>query len=250
MSCEELDHLIDPYLDRELDPSESLRLEQHLSDCPACRSFLQECLDFQSFFRSNAPVYTAPPQLRAKVLANVQHERQKSELTIFRRPWIYAAAALVVGLCALTILIPDHAKELSGQAVAQYTQSLNTDHLVDIGSSDQQILKSWFAAKLNFAPPLADLQAHGYSLLGGRVDVIGNRPVATLVYQHDKSIVTLFCWPPSNGLLPKHDNLIQGCSVHTWGNSTCNYIVVSKLDNRELQTFVDSLRARAESGSY
>jgi anti-sigma factor RsiW len=153
-------------------------------------------------------------------------------------------------LCALTILIPDHAKELSGQAVAQYTQSLNTDHLVDIGSSDQQVLKSWFAAKLNFTPPLADLQAPGYSLLGGRVDVIGDRPVAALVYQHAKSIVTLFCWPPNNGLLPKHDNLIQGCSVYTWGNSACNYIAVFKLDNRELQTFVDSLRARAESGSY
>src|SRR6267154_4384265 len=80
MSCEELDHLIDPYLDRELDPGESLRLEQHLSDCPACRSFLQECLDFRSFFRSNAPVYAAPPELRAKVLANFQRERLKSEL--------------------------------------------------------------------------------------------------------------------------------------------------------------------------
>jgi anti-sigma factor RsiW len=250
MSCEELDHLIDPYLDRELDPSESIRLEQHLRDCPACRSFLQECLDFQSFFRSNAPVYTAPPQLRAKVLANVERERLKSKLTIFRRPWIFAAAALVVGLCALTILISDNAKELSGQAVAHYTQSLNADHLVDIESSDQQALKSWFATKLNFTPPLADLQAPGYPLLGGRVDVIGNRPVAVLVYQHDKSIVTLFCWPPNNGLLPKHDNLIQGCSVYTWGNSACNYIVVSKVDNRELQTFVDSLSARAESGSY
>src|SRR6267143_1046201 len=147
MSCEELDHLIDPYLDRELDPSESLRLEQHLSDCPACRSF----------FRSNAPVYAAPPQLRAKVLTNVQRERLKSELTIFRRPWIYAAAALVLGLCALTILMPDNAKELSTQAVAQYTQSLATDHLVDVVSSDQQVLKSWFAGKLSFTPPLADL---------------------------------------------------------------------------------------------
>jgi anti-sigma factor RsiW len=117
-------------------------------------------------------------------------------------------------------------------------------------SSDQQVLRPWFAAKLTFTPPLADLQAPGYSLLGGRVDVIGNRPVAALVYQHDQSIVTLFCWPPNNGLLSKHNNLIHGCNVYTWGNSACNYIVVSKLDNHELQTFVDSLRARAESGSY
>src|SRR5438105_848224 len=123
MSCEELDQLIDSYLDRELDPSQSGRLEQHLSDCPTCRSLLQECLDFRSFFRSNAPTYPAPPQLRAKVLANIRRERLKAELTIFRRPWVYAAAALVLGLSALTILIPDNAKELSRQAVTRYTQS-------------------------------------------------------------------------------------------------------------------------------
>src|SRR5260221_14624759 len=182
MNCEEFDHFLDPYLDRELDPGKLSQLEQHLSDCPVCRSLVQECLDFRSFFRSNAPVYTAPPRLRTSVLATVRRERLKSELAFLRRPWIYAAAVLFLGLAALTILIPDNAKELSGQAVAQYTQSLTTDHLVDIGSSDQQILKSWFATKLTFTPPLADLQAPGYSLLGGRVDVIGNRPVAALVY--------------------------------------------------------------------
>jgi anti-sigma factor RsiW len=250
MNCEEADRLFDPYLDRELDPSQSLRLEEHLSDCPVCQSLVQECIDFRSFFKSNAPVYAAPPQLRASVLATVRRQRLKSELTFLRQPWIYAAAVLVLSLFALTILLPDNAKELSSQAVANYAQSLTTDHLVDIASADQQVLKSWFAGKLSFTPPLADLQAAGYPLLGGRVDVIQNRPVATLIYQHDKSIVTLFCWPPKNGLLSKGNHLIEGCSVYTWGNATCNYIVVSKLDKHELDAFVDSLRARGESGSY
>jgi anti-sigma factor RsiW len=250
MNCEEADHLLDPYLDRELDPALSLRLEQHLDDCPVCRSLLQEHLDFQSFFRSNAPAYTAPPQLRTNVLAAVRHQRVKSELTIFRKPWIYAAAALALGFFALTIFIPDHAKELSSQAVARFTQSLATSHLVDITSADQQVLKPWFAAKLKFTPPLSDLQSSGYALLGGRTDFIENRPVAALVYQRDKSIVTLFCWPPNNGLLSSGDHLIDGCNVYTWGNSACNYIVVSKLDKHEMGAFVDSLRARAESGYF
>jgi anti-sigma factor RsiW len=250
MNCEEADHLLDPYLDRELDPGQSLRLEQHLSDCPVCRSLAQECLDFRSFFRSNAPVYAAPTRLRANVLATVRHQRPKPELTFLRRPWIYAAAVFALGLCALTILVPDNAKELSGQAVARYTQSLTADHLVDIASPDQQVLKPWFAAKLNFTPPLANLQASGYALLGGRVDVIQNRPVAALVYRHDKSVVTLFCWPPSSGLLSKGNHFIKGCNVYTWGNADCNYIVVSKLDQHDLGSFVDSLRARGESGSY
>jgi anti-sigma factor RsiW len=250
MNCEEADHLLDPYLDRELDPGQSLRLEQHLSDCPICRSLVREYADFQSFFRSNAPVYTAPPQLRTNVLARVRRERLKSELRFLRQPWIYAAATLFLILAALTIFIPDNAKELSGQAVTRYAQSLSANHLVDIASPDQQVLKTWFADKLKFTPPLASLQADGYVLLGGRTDVIQNRRVATLVYQHDKSIVTLFCWPPKDGLLAKGDYFIKGYNVYTWGNTACNYIVVSQLDRHELGAFVDSLRARGESGYY
>jgi len=250
MNCEGVDRFLDLYLDRELDPIQSYQLEQHLNGCPSCRGLAQELQNFRSFFRCNAPVYLAPPKLRANVLAAVRREKPKSELTFFRRPWIYAAAVLVVGLCALAILIPDNAKELSGQAVARYSQSLATDHLVDIASSDQQVLKPWFAARLGFMPPLADLQAPGYTLLGGRTDIIQNRPVAALVYQHDKSSVTLFCWPPNNGLLSKSNYLIAGSNVYTWGNAKCNYIVVSKLDEHELESFVDSLRTRTESGSY
>ena len=184
MNCEEFDHFLDPYLDRELDPAQLIQLEQHLSDCPVCRSLVQECLDFRSFFRSNAPVYTAPPRLRTNVLATVRRERLKSELAILRRSWIYAAVVLFFGLAALTIFLPDNTKELSGQAVALFTQSLTADHLVEIASSDQHVLGPWFATKLHFTPPLADLRAPGYPLLGGRADVIQNRPVATLVYQH------------------------------------------------------------------
>ncbi len=132
MNCEEFDHFLDPYLDRELDPAQLIQLEQHLSDCPVCRSLVQECLDFRSFFRSNAPVYTAPPRLRTSVLATVRRERLKSELAILRRSWIYVAVVLFFGLAALTIFLPDNTKELSGQAVALFTQSLTADHLVEI----------------------------------------------------------------------------------------------------------------------
>jgi anti-sigma factor RsiW len=74
MKCEKTAHLLDTYFDRELDASQSLRLEQHLSDCLGCRSLMQEGLDFRAFFRSNAPVCTAPSELRANVLATVRHE--------------------------------------------------------------------------------------------------------------------------------------------------------------------------------
>jgi anti-sigma factor RsiW len=250
MNCEDVDRLLDPYLDSELEPSRQLRLEEHLRSCPACQSLALECQEFQSFFRENAPAYKAPPQLRSNVLAMFRRESSKQALTFLHQPWIYAAAVLAVGLCATTLLVPDSGKELSNQAVGRFAQSLANNHLVDVASSDAQVLKPWFTAKLNFTPPLVDLFASGYTLLGGRTDVIQNRSVATLVYGQAKNVVTLFCWPSNKEQISTGNHSIEGCNVSTWSNADCNYIVVSKMDKRKLDDFVDSLRGRAESGSY
>ena len=80
--------------------------------------------------------------------------------------------------------------------------------------------------------------------------MIQNRSVATLVYKHDKDVVTLFCWPPKKEHLSKSDHLIEGYHVSTWGNAECNYILVSKLSDREMDQFVDSFRAHIRSGAY
>jgi anti-sigma factor RsiW len=250
MNCEEANQLLDLYLDRELDPDQSRQLELHLSECPECQLLKQEYLEFQSFFRSNAPVHTAPPQLKIDVSAAIRRERLRSELRFLRQPWIYAAAAVLLILAVITISVPDNTKELSSQAVARHIQSQSASPLVDIASSDEHALQPWFTSKLNFTPPLASLQAAGYTLMGGRTDVIQNRHVATLVYRRGENIVTLFCWPPKDGLLSKGDYSINGYNVCTWGNNTCNYIVVSRLDKHELDAFVDSLRARSESGYF
>jgi anti-sigma factor RsiW len=247
MNCEEADHLLHPYLDRELDPNQSARLEQHLSDCPTCRLLAEEFREFQSFFRSSAPTFTAPTQLRANVLAVVESERRKS--SILRRPWIYAAAVAAVGLCLLMILLPDQSKQLSAQAILRHTGSLAADHLVDIASSDRRTIGAWFADRIGFTPPVVNQAGLGYSLLGGRTEIIDNRKVAALVYKNDADVVTLFCWPSTQEQISDGNYFIEGCNVSTWSNKSCNYIVVAKLDKSRFDQLADAMRDRTESAS-
>jgi anti-sigma factor RsiW len=101
-----------------------------------------------------------------------------------------------------------------------------------------------------FAPPVVGSPASGYSLLGGRVDVIQNRSVATLVYKNEKDVVTLFCWPPKKEHLSDSDHFIEGYHVYTWSNAQCNYIFVSSLSDRAMDEFEDSFRVRVQSGAY
>jgi anti-sigma factor RsiW len=250
MKCEEVHHFIDTYLDGELDFARRVELEEHLG-CPSCRSLLEERQAFRAFFVAAVQEYKAPPQLEAKVLAAMRRVPTKEKFPLWRQPWIYATAVVVMSIClALKILFPDAEKEFSRQAVLRHSSSLSTSHFVDVASPNPAVVKPWLTARLDFAPPLVGSPASGYSLVGGRVDVIENRSVATLVYKHDQDVVSLFCWPPDKEHLSASERSMDGYRVSTWSNAQCNYLLVSKLSDRAMHDFMDSFRVRIQSGAY
>jgi anti-sigma factor RsiW len=132
----------------------------------------------------------------------------------------------------------------------RHSQSISADHLVDVASANPQVVKSWLTGKLDFSPPVVGSPASGYSLLGGRLDVIQNRSVATVVYKNDKDVVVLFCWPPKKEHLLTGDYFVEGYHACTWSNAECNYILISKLSRRETDEFVDSFRDQVQAGAY
>jgi anti-sigma factor RsiW len=254
MNCEEAERFLDAYLDSELELNEGIELEEHLSLCTSCWCLAQEGRDSRSFFMSSAPTFKAPPGLRSRVLATVRRNEARPAFDFLRHRWVFAFAvfaAFVLGLSlVLNSLYPDVGKEVSRQAVLRYSRSLSADHLVEVASTNPQVVKSWLAAKLKFSPPVAGFPASSYALLGGRIDVIRNRSVATVVYQKEKDVVTLFCWPPNKEQLSQGDDTIDGYHVCTWSNSECNYILVSKLSDSEMDGVMDSLRDQIQSGAY
>jgi anti-sigma factor RsiW len=212
---------------------------------------LEERQAFRAFFVAAVEEYKAPPQLEAKVLAAMRRVPTKEKFSLWRQPWIYATAVVVMSIClALKILFPDSEKEFSRQAVLRHSSSLSTSHFVDVASPNPVVVKPWLTARLDFAPPLVGSPASGYSLVGGRVDAIENRSVATLVYKHDQDVVSLFCWPPDKEHLSSSERSMDGYRVSTWSNAQCNYVLVSKLSNRAMHDFMDSFRVRIQSGAY
>ena len=251
MKCEEVHLFLDTYLDGELDSARQAKVEEHLPLCPICQSLAEERREFRNFFATNVACDKAPPQLEAKVLAAVRRAQAQQRPALSWQPWVYATAVAVVSVfLAWKILVPDAEKALSQQAVLRHSYSLSGEHLVAIASPNPAVVKPWLTARLDFAPPVVGSPASGYSLVGGRIDVIQNRSVATLVYQHDKDVVTLFCWPPGKEHLSKTDRSIEGYRVSTWSNGQCNYILVSQLSDRAMDEFTDSFRVRIQSGAY
>jgi anti-sigma factor RsiW len=117
------------------------------------------------------------------------------------------------------------------------------DHLTDVPSSDQHTVKPWFNGKLDFSPTVKDLREHGFSLNGGRVDYIGNRPVAALVYQCRQHSINLFVWPSASApAVNEKAEERQGYNLIRWSNGGMTYWAISDLNLVELQQFAQLIR--------
>ncbi len=99
-------------------------------------------------------------------------------------------------------------------------------------------MKPWFDGKLDFAPPVRDIAEQGYPLAGGRLDYLGNRTVAVLVYHRALHPINLYVWPTGDpGALATREETIHGYNVISWKKNGFELRAVSDLNSDELRTF-------------
>jgi anti-sigma factor RsiW len=107
-----------------------------------------------------------------------------------------------------------------------------------------EVVKPWFQGKVDFAPVVRDLSDRGFILLGGRVDQVGGRQAAALVYRIRSHVINLFVWPSNTGSEPIADLRTRGFSVSTWTEEGLRYSAVSDVDPRDLHCFATLVRGQ------
>ena len=265
MNCEEATKLMDGYLDGELDPITSQTIEQHLRDCPNCDQAYKTHGSLIRVIGNAAPYYKAPAELRERIQSSLREEmvarpmrnvgRDVQPLFPRRQPgprtvllgtswnWLALAAAILLAAIIGWNLLPRLQRPgadqlLATQLIASHVRSLMANHLTDVASSDQHTVKPWLDAKLDFAPPVVDLASEGFPLIGGRLDYLDNRPVATLVYQRRKHFINLFVWPAASDSAKTTKAIThQGYQLLHWTDPDFNYWAVSDVNANDLQTF-------------
>jgi anti-sigma factor RsiW len=237
MTCGQVRQLLSAYLDRELGLPESLAVDEHLRGCEACASQFDSLRALQ---RSTGPelAFAVPEGLERRVRAALRREVAAPPRRFVALSMLTAAAALVAIAFGLVPALRPRAEredQLRAEVVSAHVRSLMVDHAVDVASSDQHSVKPWFEGKLDFSPPVTDLAAQGFSLVGGRLDYIARRPVAALVYKRRQHLVNVFVWGEAGSPRSTQAFADSGLNVATWRRKGFAFWAVSTANADDLE---------------
>ncbi|UAK24006.1 anti-sigma factor family protein [Sphingomonas nostoxanthinifaciens] len=251
--------------DNELDAANALALEAHLAECAGCRAEYERVRAIRALLADKAAAYAAPAGLADRIglmldaaapavppLPAAPQPRARS-----RGPWRHVASwrwasgaltGLAAGLLIMVALPHPGASPtgLSDQLVAGHVRSLLADHLTDVQTSDKHLVKPWFNGRIDFAPPVPELVDDGFPLLGGRVDYVGGRNVAAIVYGRRLHRINVFVMPSdgaaSAAAVTTHK---EGYNLVRWSVGGLDYWAVSDLNTKELQSFQSLFATKA-----
>ena len=242
MTCHEVSGVIDAYLDGELGGDESANVARHLDTCASCRRQLEERKALSTLLR-RMPYYDAPPQLAATVSRTKQALSSRRQV----RRWMAAAAVIVIAAGTIEgLLVVRRAQETSALAdtvIARHVSALAGPSLIEVTSSDQHTVKPWFQGKLDFSPPVPDLMSAGFELVGGRIDRLGDRTAAVLVYKRRLHIIHVFVWPSGAEARASDVRTVRGFHERHWTSGDLSVWAVSDVNDDDLKTFVEKFEA-------
>jgi anti-sigma factor RsiW len=253
MTCKEAELLIHAHLDGELDAGHAREVEAHLENCPPCAAQLRAYRELQEAMPAARLRYTAPAGLRHRIERALPSPppRAASRRSVLRGFAMGTAlSAAMAASLVIAVIRTDQDQRVLGDVLSAHVRSLQGDHLTDVQTSDQHTVKPWFNGKVDVAPPVADLTAQGFTLIGGRLDYIDGRAVASIVYRRRKHVINLFV--TQGAASAEHGaklDTMQGFNIQRWSAQGLEFFAVSDINAEELQEFVEKFEAAFHSAN-
>jgi anti-sigma factor RsiW len=253
MTCDEAEILLHALLDSELDAGHAREVEAHIAGCPGCAAHLKIYREMSQAVAGADLGYAAPASLRRRIEASLpqtqaQTPSRRSVLKGFAMGSAVSAIA-ATGLVAI-VLRNDDAARIDSEIVSAHLRSLQAGHLTDVVSTDQHTVKPWFNGRLDVAPPVIDLTAQGFTLIGGRLDYVDAHAIGAIVYRRRQHVINLFVAQTASteSRSPRMET-IQGFNIRRWSEGGLNYWAVSDLAADELAEFGEKFQAAMKNSA-
>ena len=251
MNCNESTTLIAAYADGETDGLRGHAIEKHLRGCADCTAARARCSRCGRDSHARSPYFAAPPALRARVLAlpsPTQRRRRSLRWTrcgtggdgwpaarwpAARPPCSHGSSAPRSSTGTPTTDSPSRrSRRTSGDARRPSAA---------VASSDQHTVKPWLSARLDYSPPVRDLAGEGFRSPAASSTMLGQRPVATLVYRYRLHTIDVFVRPLSGARAPLGMRTVRGFNVAHATGAQMEWTAVSDVDADVLSAFVGVL---------
>ena len=159
------------------------------------------------------------------------------------------SAIAATGLVAIVLRSDDEAR-MKSEIVSAHLRSLQAGHLTDVLSTDQHTVKPWFSGKLDVSPPVVDLTAQGFTLIGGRLDYVDVRAIGAIVYRRRLHVINLFVAQTANTeRSAAKTETFQGFNIRRWSEGGLNYWAISDVAADELAEFGDKFQVAMRSST-
>jgi anti-sigma factor RsiW len=256
--CADYETLLHALADGELDAGHVRDVDAHVASCADCAAKLKAIRALREAIAGSSLKEAAPAHLRSRIEAlfpapapvAAPAAAKEGQISRWWRSFLggfsvgAALSAAVAAMLIIGIFGPDPNQQVADEVVSAHIRSLQAGHLMDVETSDQHTVKPWFNGKLDVAPPVIDLTAQGFTLLGGRLDYIDGEPVASVIYQRRKHVINLFV-AQRLGIARASimSKTIQGYNVRHWTEQGLDFWAVSDLAGDELDEFVQKISA-------
>ena len=240
MTCDEAEILLHALIDGELDAGHARAVEDHIAGCPRCAAQLDAYREMSKAVAGADLRYKAPLELRRRIEASLPQVRPAPSRRSVLRGFAMGSAVSAIAATGLVAIVlrRDDESRITSEIVSAHLRSLQAGHLTDVLSTDQHTVKPWFNGRLDVAPPVIDLAALGFTLIGGRLDYVDARPIGAIVYRRRLHVINLFvAQPASTEARAAGTETFQGFNIRSWSEGGLNYWAVSDLAADELAEF-------------
>src|SRR3954447_21616542 len=239
MTCTEAEIMLHALLDGELDAGHAFEVETHLAACPRCAEQLRAYRELQQAMPATQLRFAAPLSLRKRVeaaLPSPPARRMSSRRSLLKGFAMGSAlSAAMAATLVMAVIRTDQDQRALGDALSAHLRSLQGEHLTDVQTSDHHTVKPWFNGRLDLAPPVVDLTAQGFRLIGGRLDYIDGRAVAAIVYRRRAHVINLFVIQEAGSA--DHGaklETMQGFNIQRWSAQGLEFFAISDTNAEEL----------------
>ena len=229
-------------MDGELDPLNAIAIERQIADDPALGAEAARLQVLRQALRERLPPTEMPAGLEERVrqAVGMTHPRSAPSWRAMAASIMLAMIVSSAGTWFLTRPVADDQLEA---VFGSHLRALMAPQPTDVASSETHTVKPWFNGRIPLAPQVVDLSQAGFTLVGGRVDVVDRAGVPTVVYRIRKHLISLTAIPDAgNGSSDLTTTSIRGHNVIRWRAGGISYLAVSDVNAADLTKFALAFR--------